>query len=80
MIANRTSYLPTETEDEQKLIAFAVGDVRYGNQLLDNALFNGPPPRLFLHACRLTLNHPHTGKTLTVKAPLPQEFSRLLNR
>ena len=34
MIANRTSYLPAETEDEQKLIAFAVGDVRYGIDIM----------------------------------------------
>ena len=34
MIANRSSYSPAETDNEQKLIAFSVGDVRYGIDIM----------------------------------------------
>jgi RluA family pseudouridine synthase len=34
--------------------------------------------RLFLHAWRLELRHPKSGKTLRIDAPLPDELSRAL--
>ena len=56
-----------------------VGDVRYGDTNADHRLFGGDTsPRLFLHALRLRINHPHTGKSLSIKAPLPEPFTRLL--
>lgn len=57
-----------------------VGDVRYGDRQLDRELFSGKAPRLYLHAYRLSLQHPVTGKNLTLKAPLPRTFTALLNR
>lgn len=42
-----------------------------------------PKPTLarnFLHAARLVLSHPTTGKRLDFEAPLPQELETLLNR
>ena len=57
-----------------------IGDVRYGREDADRKLFGGnPAPRLFLHAHRLSLRHPHTGKSLTIKAPVPEPFSRLIS-
>lgn len=32
-------------------------------------------PRLMLHAWRLELDHPHTGKRMTIEAPVPREFT-----
>lgn len=32
------------------------------------------PPRMMLHAYRLRLGHPRTGKPLTLTAPLPKDF------
>jgi RluA family pseudouridine synthase len=55
-----------------------VGDVRYGDSALDAACAGGPPKRLFLHACRISLKHPQTHRPLTIKAALPEEFSRIM--
>jgi RluA family pseudouridine synthase len=33
-----------------------------------------PAPRLMLHAARLTLKHPGTGKPLSIESPLPADF------
>ncbi len=57
-----------------------VGDVRYGDSALDSKLFGGVRPRLYLHAYCLTLHHPVTGKKVSIKAPVPHEFSELMNR
>jgi len=45
-----------------------VGDPRYGT----------PGPRLGLHALRLSITRPHTGKRLTFETPAPDDFTRLL--
>ena len=37
-----------------------------------------PPPRILLHARRLTFTHPKTGKPITCEAPLPQDFQDYL--
>ncbi len=55
-----------------------VGDVRYGDPSLDAHLSNCTPHRLFLHAYRITFNHPHTRSPLTIKAPLPEEFTEVM--
>jgi 23S rRNA pseudouridine1911/1915/1917 synthase len=36
--------------------------------------------RHFLHAARITFEHPVSGKTITLEAPLPAELSAVLNR
>jgi len=55
-----------------------VGDVRYGDGALDAKLSGGPPSRLFLHAYRISLQHPHTKKSLTIRAPVPEEFAGIM--
>jgi hypothetical protein len=35
---------------------------------------------LFLHAARIRLHHPDTGKVLTVDAPLPEDFRDAIKR
>lgn len=52
-----------------------VGDTVYGRK--KNAL---GLPRQFLHAWRLRFQHPRTGQTLRLEAPLPQELQLVLNQ
>jgi 23S rRNA pseudouridine1911/1915/1917 synthase len=50
-----------------------MGDELYG------APGRGPRvPRLMLHACRLELPHPLTGKRLVIESPHPADFGRAL--
>lgn len=58
-----------------------VGDVRYGNVELDKALFSRVPKiahRLYLHALRIEVPHPKNGRVVAIKAPLPEEFKRVI--
>ncbi len=57
-----------------------VGDLRYGDCTADNKLFGGPPPRLFLHAYRISFRHPYTNRPITIKAPIPSEFSEIMKQ
>jgi RluA family pseudouridine synthase len=36
--------------------------------------------RMFLHAARVEFRHPATGKTVIIKAPLPNELQEVLNK
>lgn len=56
-----------------------------GHPLVGERLYReGPPtltfPRQALHAHRLTVRHPRTGKPLTIASPLPPDLQRLLAR
>jgi RluA family pseudouridine synthase len=52
------------------------GDRVYGQRLrLDRNAAMPRPPRLMLHAHKLALDHPITGKRLEVVAPLPAAFA-----
>lgn len=42
----------------------------------DKKYDGGSAPRLFLHARRLELNHPKTGKPLEIEAKLPEAFEK----
>jgi 23S rRNA pseudouridine955/2504/2580 synthase len=60
-----------------------VGDDKYGDFALNRALQKADGERvalkrMFLHAYRLTFNHPESGKQVTLKAPLPPECERFL--
>jgi 23S rRNA pseudouridine955/2504/2580 synthase len=58
-----------------------VGDVRYGNEQLDRNVLKGDlPRRLYLHAHRLVLPHPLTGRNLRIEAPVPEEFSIIMSK
>jgi 23S rRNA pseudouridine1911/1915/1917 synthase len=52
-----------------------VGDTSYGKQHLAHYF-----ARQALHACRLGLKHPKTGKDIEWHAPLPEDFAELLDR
>ncbi len=54
-------------------------DDKYGNRLFNRSLRPLGLKRLFLHAWQLTIQHPSSGKTLQLEAPLPSELSDFLN-
>ncbi|UXH77590.1 RluA family pseudouridine synthase [Roseateles amylovorans] len=57
-----------------------VGDPKYGDFEANRALARGALrfDRMFLHARQLRFNHPATGDTLTLHAPLPDDCEKLL--
>ncbi len=63
---------------------FAIaGDDKYGDFALNRELQKAegarlPLKRMFLHAYRLGFEHPSTGKTVSIEAPLPPECLRFL--
>jgi 23S rRNA pseudouridine955/2504/2580 synthase len=60
-----------------------IGDSRYGNSQLDDQLFKELPElprRLYLHAFRLSLPHPVTGKKLVIRTNIPSEFTTIMEQ
>ena len=51
-----------------------VGDAAYGRASLDRRL-DPPPARQLLHARRLELAHPTTGKAMAFESPIPADFA-----
>jgi 23S rRNA pseudouridine955/2504/2580 synthase len=58
-----------------------VGDLRYGNKDLDQKLFsqNNALKRLYLHAYCINFMHPLKNKSITLTAPLPEEFTAFMH-
>jgi 23S rRNA pseudouridine1911/1915/1917 synthase len=52
-----------------------LGDERYGRRDEKSEV-----PRLMLHAVRLELRHPSTGRPLVIESPWPPDFRRVLDR
>jgi 23S rRNA pseudouridine1911/1915/1917 synthase len=48
-----------------------------GDPLYGTAVPEGYPPRMYLHAARIEMTHPLTGKALIVESPAPVEFGAL---
>ncbi len=61
--------------------ASIVGDPKYGDFELNRSMARGPYrfARMFLHARKLSFDHPDSGQRLSVEAPLPSECTQLLN-
>ena len=54
-----------------------VGDPVYGRDV--GGVTQGPRfPRQALHACRLSLTHPETGKSMSWKSPMPDDMASLI--
>ena len=53
-----------------------LGDDKYGDFALNKALRKQGLKRMFLHAAKVTLEHPVTGRRLELAAPLPPELER----
>lgn len=54
-----------------------LGDTVYGKSSLD-AKFSPRPPRQMLHARKLVLRHPCTGKLMAFVAPIPKDMMKYL--
>ncbi len=55
------------------------GDDKYGDFALNKSLQKLGLKRMFLHAHKLTINHPLTGEELQIEAPLPAELQNFLH-
>ena len=56
-----------------------VGDERYGDPDIDKKILTRPLHRLYLHARRISFKHPVKGKKITLEAPEPVEFRKVMN-
>ncbi|HCC10283.1 MAG TPA: 23S rRNA pseudouridine(955/2504/2580) synthase, partial [Atlantibacter hermannii] len=75
-VTGRTHQIRVHTQHAGHPIAF---DDRYGDRDFDRQLAKTGLSRLFLHAAALKFQHPHTGETLRVEAPLDAELKQCLN-
>jgi 23S rRNA pseudouridine955/2504/2580 synthase len=55
-----------------------VGDEKYGDFALNKLLDKTCHKRMFLHAISMKFRHPIDGRTITLEAPLPDEFRELM--
>lgn len=55
------------------------GDRKYGDREFNQRMARLGLKRLFLHAGAVGFKHPHTGSRMVLKAPLPAEFTDLLD-
>jgi RluA family pseudouridine synthase len=56
------------------------GDVRYGTEALDTAMFANRPPalkRLYLHAWKISFYYPALKREVSFEAPVPEQFGSL---
>ncbi|MFP1891752.1 23S rRNA pseudouridine(955/2504/2580) synthase RluC [Lonsdalea quercina] len=74
-VTGRTHQIRVHTLHAGHPIAF---DDRYGDRDFDGQLAGTGLKRLFLHAQALKFEHPNTGETLRVEAPLDDELRRCL--
>ena len=51
----------------------------FGDPLYGAAVPGGCPARMYLHAGRITLAHPVSGRRLVVDSPVPREFTGLVD-
>ncbi len=56
------------------------GDDKYGDFPLNKQLAGQGLKRMFLHAEKLSFNHPISGEPLIFEAPLPDDLQQFLNR
>jgi 23S rRNA pseudouridine955/2504/2580 synthase len=55
-----------------------IGDQRYGSEEINKIFRQRGNNQLFLHAQQLQFQHPASGKTLKITAPLPEHFLHFL--
>ena len=54
------------------------GDDKYGDYAWNKMLAKEGLKRMFLHACKLSFEHPVSGRTITVESELPADLARYL--
>ena len=56
------------------------GDDKYGDFALNKQLARAGLKRMFLHACKIVVEHPQTGNSMAFEAPLPADLERFLEQ
>lgn len=56
------------------------GDTKYGDEAWNREIGKLGLKRLFLHATALAFDHPRTGESVMVNAPLPEDLSLAMDR
>jgi 23S rRNA pseudouridine955/2504/2580 synthase len=74
-ITGRTHQIRVHTLHAGHPIAF---DDRYGDREFDRQLAGTGLKRLFLHAAALRFEHPSTGETMRIEAPMDEELRHCL--
>ena len=74
-VTGRTHQIRVHMQSQNCPIA---GDERYGDYTANRRLKKLGLKRMFLHAHRLELEHPASGETLVLTAPLPEELRQML--
>jgi 23S rRNA pseudouridine955/2504/2580 synthase len=75
-VTGRTHQIRVHTLHAGHPIAF---DDRYGDREFDRQLDGTGLNRLFLHAAALKFEHPASGETIRIEAPLDDKLKRCLN-
>jgi len=72
--------IPTGVTHQIRVHLASIGHPLVGDRLYGGVLRDGDPPRHLLHATRLTVVHPQTGRPLTVVCKPPADFDAFLER
>lgn len=76
-VTGRTHQIRVHTQHAGHPIAY---DDRYGDREFDAQLAGTGINRLFLHAAALRFEHPNTGETIRIEAPLEPKLRNALNK
>ena len=72
--------IPTGVMHQIRVHLAALGHPIVGDRLYGGVLCDGDPPRHLLHASRLTVVHPETGRPLTVECAPPADFAAFVRQ
>jgi 23S rRNA pseudouridine955/2504/2580 synthase len=75
-VTGRTHQIRVHAQHAGHPIAY---DDRYGDKAFDEQIADSGLNRLFLHAAALRFEHPHSGETMRVEAPLDKTLKRCLD-
>jgi 23S rRNA pseudouridine1911/1915/1917 synthase len=67
--------IPTGVMHQIRVHLASAGHPIVGDRLYGGAMCGGDPPRHLLHASRITVVHPQTGRPLTIECALPTDFN-----
>ncbi len=76
LLTGRTHQIRVQAQSRQHPVC---GDDVYGDFAWNKKMHREfGSQRLFLHACRLEIRHPRTGRPVSIEAPLPPELNAVL--
>lgn len=67
--------IPTGVMHQIRVHLASIGHPIVGDRLYGGAMCDGDPPRHLLHASRISVLHPQTGRALTIECALPEDFN-----